>query len=413
MRALLDPIDHAWLRMERPDNPMMITGVLTFDEPLDLPRLREVLDTGLRRFPRFHQRVRPRRLGRATWERDPSFTIERHLEHRILPPPADRKTLQREIGRLVSTPLPRDRPLWALDALESPIDGRTVLVARLHHCIADGFALLHVLLNLTEAGPGAPRAPPAEPAVPPPRRDPVAIGADLARLATLRDQPPSVLRGPLGRQKRAAWSAPIALDHVKAIARGLGGTVNDALMSATAGALARYLRERGEDPSGFELRVAVPVNLRSGARMDELGNYFGLVFLELPLGVEDPRARFAELKRRMDRLKRSPEAGVLLKIMQLVGAAPRWLEDVVVRVLGAKTTAVLTNVPGPRAPRYLAGRQIRTLMFWVPQTGRVSLGISIFSYAGEVRLGLAADALSVPDPERVLEAFPNELEALR
>ena len=147
--------------------------------------------------------------------------------------------------------------------------------------------------------------------------------------------------------------------------------------------------------------------------MDELGNYFGLVFLELPLGVEDPRARFAELKRRMDRLKRSPEAGVLLKIMQLVGAAPRWLEDVVVRVLGAKTTAVLTNVPGPRAPRYLAGRQIRTLMFWVPQTGRVSLGISIFSYAGEVRLGLAADALSLPDPERVLEAFPAELEALR
>ena len=272
---------------------------------------------------------------------------------------------------------------------------------------------MHVLLGLTAEDPDAPpdRVVPTQ--LPPVRADVVAIGADLARLATLKDQPSSVLRGPLGQEKRAAWSAPLALSDVKAIARGLGGTVNDALMSATAGALARYLRERGEDPSGFELRAAVPVNLRSGARMDELGNYFGLVFLELPLGIDDPRARFEELKRRMDRLKRSPEAGVLLRIMQVVGAGPRWLEDLVVRVLGAKTTAVLTNVPGPRAPRYLAGRQIRTLMFWVPQTGRVSLGISIFSYAGEVRLGLAADALSVPDPERVLEAFPDELAALR
>jgi diacylglycerol O-acyltransferase / wax synthase len=210
-----------------------------------------------------------------------------------------------------------------------------------------------------------------------------------------------------------AWSAPIPLDEIKALSRALGGTVNDVLMSAAAGALARYLRERGEDARGFDLRTAVPVNLRTPAQMSALGNHFGLVFLELPLGVRAPKARFDLLKRRMDALKRSPEPYVLLQMMRLTGAGPRWLEEAVVRLLGAKTTAVLTNVPGPREPRYLAGRRVETIMFWVPQAGRVGLGISIFSYAGQVRLGVSVDARRVPDPDGILEGFPSELEALR
>jgi WS/DGAT/MGAT family acyltransferase len=240
-----------------------------------------------------------------------------------------------------------------------------------------------------------------------------AVGADLFHLATLRGQRDTMLRGPLGRSKRAAWSAPIPLADVKEIGRALGGTVNDVLMAAAAGALSRYLREQGEDPAGLELRTAIPVNLRAPEQRD-LGNYFGLVFLDLPLGLDhDPRARFLELKKRMDALKHSPEPFVLLQMMRVTGGGPRWLEELVVRFLGAKTTAVLTNVPGPREPRYLAGRRIRTVMFWVPQAGRVGLGISIFSYAGEVRLGVSVDEQLVPDPERILEAFPRELDALR
>ncbi|MCZ7680601.1 MAG: WSD1 family O-acyltransferase [Sandaracinaceae bacterium] len=146
--------------------------------------------------------------------------------------------------------------------------------------------------------------------------------------------------------------------------------------------------------------------------MRRLGNYFGLVFLDLPLAIEDPSLRLEEVRRRMDRLKRSPEPLVLLALMRIAGRSPRWVEEIVVRVLGQKTTAVLTNVPGPREPRYLAGRRIRTVMFWVPQSGNVGIGVSIFSYAGEVRLGLSADARLVPDPERVLDAFEEELRAL-
>lgn len=422
-RTPLGPIDHAWLRMERPDNPMMITGVLTFDEPLDIDRLRATIAERIRPFARLTQRIRARSFGRAEWEDVPSFRVEDHVHHRHLPPPADRGVLQREIAALVSTPLPFDRPLWQLDVLENPIDGRSVLVARLHHCVADGFALMNVLLGFTDAGPdgATTEAPHSEP--PRPARSPrpsarallsgaTAVGADLARLAALRNQPASILRGQLGPRKRAAWSAPVPLAQVKAIGHAVGGTVNDVLMTVTAGALGRYLDARGESPRGFDLRTAVPVNLRTPGPIDELGNYFGLVFLELPIGIDDALARFHEVKRRMDRLKHSPEPAVLLAVMKITGAGPRWMEEIVVRVLGAKTTAVLTNVPGPREPRYMAGRRIRTIMFWVPQAGRVGLGISIFSYAGEVRLGIAGDARLVPDPERILELFPSELEAL-
>jgi diacylglycerol O-acyltransferase len=412
----LESIDHAWLRMDRPHNPMMVTSVLTFDEPFDLDRLRSTIEERLDAYPRFRQRVKKRLARRAEWEDDPSFSLDRHLEHRMLPAPADRAGLQREIAALVSARLPLDRPLWSMTILENPNDGRTVIVARLHHAIADGFALMQVLLSLTDGVPDAEESLPHT--VPTSsrsdgRRRLLAIGGDLARLATLRDQPRSVLRGELGDKKRAAWSSAIPLEGVKDIAHELGGTVNDVLMTATAASLARYLSERGEDVSHFDLRVAVPVNLREPGAVRELGNYFGLVFLDLPLGAGDPRERFTLLKERMDRLKRSPEAGVVLALMRITGAGPRWLEELVVRVLGKKTTAVLTNVPGPREPRYLAGRRIQTIMFWAPETGSVGLSVSIFSYCGDVRLGVSGDALRIPDVERVLDAFPRELDALR
>lgn len=416
-RTRLGAIDHAWLRMERPENPMMVTGVLTFDEPVDLSRLRRRIAHAAVRFPRFAQRVHRRPLGRAEWVADPDFRVENHVLRHVLRD-GTRASVLREVGRLLSTPLPRDRPLWRVDLLESPSDGHTVMVVRLHHCIGDGFALLHVLTSLTEPVPdavdrtGSPRRAAARPSIPRlvARLARSAI-TDLVRLATLHDEPKTRLRGRLGSEKRAAWSTSMPLADVKAIGRGFGGTVNDVMTCAVAGAFGRYLRERGE-ASTPALRVAVPVNLRRGAPTAELGNYFGLVFLELPLAA-DPRARFAEIARRMDQLKRSPEPFVLLAAMRIVGAAPRPLQHAVVRVLSTKITAVLTNVPGPREPRSLAGHRITGMSFWVPAAGRVGIGISIFSYAGAVRVGVSADARLLPDPEHVVDEIPRELARMR
>lgn len=408
----LGSVDRAWLRLDRPDNPMRITGVLTFDAPLDLARLRRTLEERLLTLPRFRQRVEGSR-----WVDVERFDVADHVEHVVLPPGADRALLSRRIGALVSTRLDPARPLWRLTALENP-DGRTVLVARVHHCVGDGFALMAVLLGITDASPEGGDAP-REVDRPPSgggwrrRLSSASLGAsalDLLRLLAAPRQPETRLRGPLGLRKRVAWSPPVPLSEVKATARALGGTVNDVLMAAVAGALRRYLLAHGERPPA--LRCTVPVSLRAVSEMRALGNRFGLVFVDLPLDLATPRARYAALKRRMDRLKRRPEALLLWQLMRLTGAGPRWLEALAAAVLGAKASMVVTNVPGPREPRYLAGQRIQTIMFWVPQAGRIGVGVSVFSYAGEVRLGLSVDERLVRDPERVLQAFGDELEAL-
>jgi WS/DGAT/MGAT family acyltransferase len=235
----------------------------------------------------------------------------------------------------------------------------------------------------------------------------------FTRLVLRLPDPPTIFKGPLGIPKRVAWSEPIAVDDVKEVGRALQGTVNDVLLSAMTGGLRRYLDRKGRRAHGLNFRAAMPVNLRSLDDMADLGNQFGLVFLSLPVGLDDPVERLAELHRRSVALKRSAEPIVVYGILRLLGVVPLAVQRLVVRIFAAKTTAVMTNVPGPREKLYLAGRPVRDIFFWVPQSGRVGLGISIFSYAGHVRLGLASDTGLVPDPELIVEGFHEEFAELR
>lgn len=236
--------------------------------------------------------------------------------------------------------------------------------------------------------------------------------ATLGRLALMPSDPPTVFRGELGTVKRAAWSDPIPLEEVKAIGQALESTINDVLLAALTGTLRRYQEERGAAVE--DLRAFIPVNLRP---LDEpipreLGNRFGLVFLELPVKEAEPRRRLRVLKQRMDALKRSPEAALTFGMLGMVGMAPAAVERAAVEVLAAKGTLIVTNVPGPRRPVYLAGTKLAGLMFWVPQSGKVGLGVSIFSYAGQVTVGVSVDAGLVPDPHRLVSGFQDELRAL-
>jgi len=203
-------------------------------------------------------------------------------------------------------------------------------------------------------------------------------------------------------------------DHRGNLAAGAreGATINDVLVAATAGALRRYLLSRGQDVNDLEIRVAVPVNQRPLDRGAELGNQFGLVFLPLPIGVADGRRRLLEAKRRMDELKASLQPAVAMGVLSLLGYAPSRVQPLAVEFFGSKASAVLTNVPGPREQLYLAGKALKSTMFWVPQSGRLGLGISILSYHGQVLVGVASDAGLVPDPERIVSEFEAELAEL-
>jgi WS/DGAT/MGAT family acyltransferase len=235
-------------------------------------------------------------------------------------------------------------------------------------------------------------------------------GAGAAGHLLLRPaDPATALRGELGVEKRVAWSEEVPLEKVKRIGRVTGCTVNDVLLAAVSGALRRYLEGRDGRAATPDVHAAVPVDLRRPDEPFSLGNRFGLVFVSLPVSLEEPLERLFEVRRRMNRLKASPEAGVALKILAGVGLTSAEVQRRLVEWVGAKTTAVITNVPGPRERVHLAGAAVRGMMFWVPMSGRVGLGVSIFSYAGGVRLGVVTDAGLVPDPERLVSGFQRQL----
>ncbi len=445
-------VDAAWLHMDEPTNLAVITGVMTFDAPLDFERLRATLIHRLLPFERFRQRVveRPLRLGLPHWQADPHFTLSAHLHRIALPAPGDQATLQAVVGDLMSMPLDISKPLWHMHYIENYGTG-SALVARIHHCVADGLALVQVLLSLTDPEADAPWPEaktdnrrswnplaalfkPARAALRATQSAFIGGLEMLARPARLIDlaklgasstyevgklvlTPPderTLFKGRMGVTKRVAWSAPIPLSDIKAIGKATESTVNDVLLAAVAGALRRYLEGRDEPVEAtLNLRALVPVNLRPLDDVSDLGNRFGLVLLSLPVGMEKPRQRLEELKHRMKALKQSPEAAVAFGILGAMGLTPADMANRLTRFFGTKASAVMTNVPGPRAPLYMAGQAVQGIMFWVPAPGRLGLGVSIFSYAGSVLIGIATDARRVPDPDTLVEDFHAELEQMK
>ena len=445
-------VDSAWLRMEDPTNLMTITGVLSFYEKLDFKAVKTIIEDRVLSYERFRQRVVVPRFGRPRWEDDEHFNLRSHLQRVALPEPGGKEELQEMVSTLMSTPLDFSKPLWQFQFIEN-YRGGCALVGRIHHCIADGIALVRVLLDMTDDSPGTARA--RQPrrrskplgggfwlpevvnealyavrkatgslvgegietllqpgrAVEVARQGANAAGV-LAHLLAMPADPPTPFKGPLSVAKRCAWSPIIALDDVKALCRRTGGTVNDVLLSGVTGALRRYLLGRGCPVDGLDIRAVVPVNLRPDHAIGSLGNRFGLVFLSLPVGIDDHAARLKELKLRMDALKSSSEAVVTFGILNALGMASPDIESLAVKIFGSKATAVMTNVPGPRKELYLAGKAMRSMMFWVPQSGRVGLGVSILSYAGQVRLGVATDAGLIPDPGTIIAAFQEEMDAM-
>jgi diacylglycerol O-acyltransferase / wax synthase len=454
----LSNVDAAWLKMEDPTNLMMVTGVLTFAGPLDFGLFKSLIAGRLLQFERFTQRVVRPSLPFAPpyWEIDPHFNISAHLHRVALPHPGDKDALQEMVSDLMSTALDFSKPLWQMHVVEGYGDGGALIV-RLHHCIADGMALVGVLLALTDLSPGStglqtngdfPEIRPSagrdgslqalrqqagtffdtgidlgrrtlieglESYLNPDRpRQLAELGSDYAHAASklvLRaPDSATVFKGRLGIGKRAAWSRPLPLSEVKDMRRATGATVNDLMVAAVTGGLRRYLEQRGEEI--VDVRAAVPVNLRSPAEMGEMGNKFGLVFLDLPVTTVGIKERLAIVRHRMENLKESQEAPVSLDILAGMGLSPQMIQDIVVRIIGAKATAVLTNVPGPPIPLFLAGRAIDSLMFWVPQSGRLGLGISIISYAGNISLGVATDSSLVSNPDEIIEGFYAEYDEL-
>ncbi len=456
-REPMSKVDTAWLRMEQPSNLMMITGVIGFDGPLDDDRLLETVERRLLKFDRFRQKAVDTAAG-ARWEFDEDFDLRSHVRRVALPGKADREELELLVADLASTPLDHSRPLWQFHVVENYVDG-PALVVRIHHCIADGIALVQVFLSLTDqSADAAPaKADAAETdesrhhAAPVFQRllEPAREGLDaalhlgqaaweegitllqepgrvaryaheageilgeLAHALALPNDPRTRLKGRLGARKQVAWVEPLPLDEVKAVGKAFGCTVNDVLIACASGAVRRFLLEHGgSGDADHDVRATVPVNLRPLEHALELGNHFGLVFLDLPISVGNPLERLYVVNDRMTELKASRQAAMTFGFLAALGMGPSALQKPVLDVLSEKASTVLTNVPGPQVPLYLAGAKMRELMFWVPQSGSIGMGISILSYDARVFFGLIADRRLVPDPAAITRRFHAEFEQL-
>jgi WS/DGAT/MGAT family acyltransferase len=236
---------------------------------------------------------------------------------------------------------------------------------------------------------------------------------ELARVIALPDDPATTYRTALSGRKAVAWADPLPLADMKAIGRALECSVNDVLMSTVAGALGAGLRQQDQDVRGVTIRAIVPVNLRSAETPLTLGNRFGLIFVDMPLGVSNPLRRLYAMHATLSALKGSMQPAMTLAMLGILGLLPAAVQTPAVELFSRKSTAVVSNVPGPTGRLYLCGQRISEMYFWVPQSGSIGVGISVLTYAGQVFVGMIADADVVPDPQRVVDLFAPEFDRLR
>jgi WS/DGAT/MGAT family acyltransferase len=459
----MSSVDTAWLRMDSPGNSMMIVGVSATATPIRPEDFRRMIEQRLLCFPRFRKRAVADALG-ASWVEDGEFDLDAHVKPAVLPRPAGKAELEALAAELASTPLDPRRPMWQFHFVEH-YNGGSAWITRVHHCYADGIAMIRVVLSMTEqdAGPAlASRSPSRHTAadrraaadvlpvlswvehLAQPAEDilenalaegakllesgvhqlfhPDRVGAlaaqaggmvgEFARVLALPDDPDTPLRGALSGYKSVAWGSPIPLHEVKTVGRAMGCTINDVLMSTVAGALGGYLRDHGVDPADLTVRASVPVNLRAAEEPLTLGNRFGLVFVDMALGLSNPLQRLYAMSDTMAALKGSMQPPMTLMMLGLMGLMPAAVQAPAIELFSRKATAVVSNVPGPQAPLYMCGQRITEMYFWVPQSGTIGLGISILSYAGQVHFGMIADRKLVRRPGDLVARFAPEFEKL-
>jgi diacylglycerol O-acyltransferase / wax synthase len=457
----LTALDATFLELEQHDEGalMHIGGVMVFD-PLPeggvptIDQLCASLESRLLQLPRYSQRLSTTRTGGLAWPHwtaDERFRFRDHVVHVALPAPGGRAELSAWAADFYSHRLDRTRPLWELALVEGLADGRWVLAHKTHHCLVDGVGSVDVgnLLLDTERSPdGVQTASVTKPPQPGEAQEQwpfpaqslanvAHVGADVARagmhaalhprealersrsLAELlvRDEligaPHTSLGVPIGSTRRfAALTRPLA--ELKAIARGLGGSINDAVLAACTTGLRLLLLDRGEALPSRGLRAMVPMNVRQSSERLMLGNRVSSLFVPLPVATPDPYERHRLIVEETARLKSSGAATGAQTAIDLAALAPPVVHAAFARSLYATRlfNVTITNVPGAQIPVYAFGAQLREVWPIVPLAAAHAVGIAIFSYNGLVTFGVIADSESTPDIDVLVHGIEEGIEQL-
>jgi WS/DGAT/MGAT family acyltransferase len=450
----LSSVDAGFLHMEEDGAHMHIGALGVFGGPApSIEAFRAHIDARLPRLPRYRQRVQemPLGTGRPVWVEDEHFRLDYHVRHTALPAPGGQRELLNLVDRVIGQRLDRTKPLWEMWLVEGLDGGRWGLVAKTHHAMVDGVSGVDLMSVLFDLEPDVTdEVPPAwSPQPTPGAVDLLTTGAlGLARnvtelttksitmvlhpqdavrttvdkVAALADAakpliaaaPKTPFNDKPGPHRRVAIVDTDLADYKRVKAAGDGATVNDVVLAAVAGALGRFLADRGVEVEGLALRACVPVSLRPDSKRGALGNEIAIMNAPLPVGVSDPAARLAAVRAAMQDLKSSKQAEGAKVLTSLENALPPAILARASR-LGFSSrlyNLLVTNVPGPQVPIYLLGRQLEELVplaFLAPEH---QLAIGIMSYHGHVTYGLLADADAVPDLDVLAKHLQESLSEL-
>ena len=445
MTERLSGLDTSFLHLERAGAHMHVASVAVFEGPAPTHQeFRDHIGSRLHLVPRFRQKLRfvPFDQGRPVWVDDPHLNLEYHVRQTALPAPGSDEQLRNLASRIFSQQLDRSKPLWELWLVEGLHGNRFAIIGKSHHALVDGVSgvdITTVLFDL-DAEPEGPRASPPpwlarpEPtdlkllgdalrermtspkeiargvraAFRGPRQVARGIGLTSKMIGTGMSAPHSVFNVEIGPHRRFAM-VQADLGELKRVKDAHGGTVNDVILSIVAGALGKYLRARGHDTDGLELRAMVPVSVRAADEHGALGNRISAMMAPLPVWCEDPVERLHLVSEEMGDLKTSGQAVGAEILTRLTDFAPGTIASQAARLQPAQRffNLVVTNVPGPQFPLYVLGRKMEEIFPMVPLARRQALCVGIMSYNGQVNFGLVGDYDGMAD----LESFGLDLEA--
>jgi len=454
----LTSFDTSFLTNEKSNGHMAIGAVLMCGgSPPDHKDFVAHIRGRVHLLPRLRQRLAfpPMNLGTPFWVDDPDFDLANHVRRVSLPAPGNDSQFHDLVGEVLSPPLDRSRPLWELVLVEGFEDDRFAIVYKTHHALADGFSAVDIGTLLFDVDPNAEPAGAEEPwsAQKPPSAAALVVRAfvgirDTARRMfrwlggaarqpgrarkraadgliglwevtwnLVRSAPKVPLNVDIGPARSFSW-AGFTLDDFKLIKNVYGVTVNDVILTATAGALRRWLHDREVSTEGMELKALVPVSIRTVNEQGELGNRLTAMRGPLPVGVADPVERLDVVHAAMEGLKSSKQPlGA-----EAIWGLNDWFRDFAPPVLLNPTAAVnfstrlfnllVTNFPGPQIPFYILGRELEGVFPIGFLARRHALAIAIISYNGQVNFGILADRDAMPDLEQLSAYLEEAVEEL-
>ena len=459
----LSGMDATFLYVETPSNQTHMTGVLVFDpstmkQPYSFDRMREYVRSRLGRAPAFTRKLArvPFDVAHPVWVDDADFDLEAHLHRVAAPSPGGPRELAELAGQIAGWPLDRNRPLWDMWFVEGLEEGHVALVAKMHHSTIDGVSGANLMMHLFDLEPDPPPVPDEAAPEPPPapadlelllwglwsraRRplllpramvDTARAGVELVRrrirpgakgMATPFSAPPTPFNAPITAHRRVAFCS-VAMADVQVIRHAFGTTVNDVILALCGGAIRRWLESRNALPDR-PLVAGVPVSTRG----DEDGgggfgaNLISAMFVSLATDVEDPLERLQRIHDGTRHAKeefRAVGADVLTNWTEFSG--PR-LFGLAVRLYSRMELAdrhppalnfIVSNVPGPPIPLYLAGGRLVALYPLGPVFDGMGLNVTVLSYMDTVGFGFLACRELIPDLWNLAGFVDEALEELK